>query len=94
MWARCPRNTGGATDNKGRLRLARIAGESVFEEKVLPGARLTNDLVGLIAAQAQGLVEEMEAEWRADPLSEELGEGFRLLTRYLDRLKKHRGKSK
>jgi hypothetical protein len=81
------------TGNKGRLRLVRIAGESVLKEKILPRERLNRELVGVIASQLKGLVEEMEAAWEVDPASDELREGFHLLDKYLECLKKYRKSS-
>ena len=81
------------TGNKSRLRLVRIAGDSVLKEKILPKERLNRELVGVIAGQLKGIVEEMEAEWEVDPASDELREGFHLLDQYLDCLKRYRKSS-
>ncbi len=75
------------TGTRNRLRLARIAGDSVLNEKLLPKERLTGDLVGVIAVQMRSIVGEMESEWESNPASDELREGFGLLRRYLDCLK-------
>ncbi|MGD0487044.1 MAG: hypothetical protein ABSB94_07610 [Syntrophorhabdales bacterium] len=81
------------TDSKNRLRLARIAGDSVLNERILPKERLTSELVGVIAGQMRSIVGEMEAEWESNPASDELRGGFDLLRRYLDCLKKYRKES-
>jgi len=81
------------TGSKNRLRLARIAGDSVLKEKILPKERLTSELVDVVAGQMKSIVGEMEAEWESNPGSDELGEGFRLLYRYLDCLKKYQKES-
>jgi len=73
--------------SKNRLRLARIAGDSVLNEKILPKERLDSELVGVIAGQMTSSLGEMAAEWESNPASEELREGFGLLRRYLDWLK-------
>jgi len=78
------------TGARSGLRLARIAGESVLEEKLLPQGRLDAGLVGVVAGQMKSLVGEMEAERESNPGSDELREGFRLLRRYLDCLKTFR----
>ena len=73
--------------------MARIAGDSVLKEKILPKERLNRELVGVMAGQMKSIVGEMEAEWESNPGSDELREGFRLLHRYLDCLKKYRKES-
>ncbi len=78
------------TDSKNRLRLARIAGDSVLNEKLLPKERLDSRLLGVIVGQMTNIVEEMAAEWESNPASDELREGFALLRRYLDCLKTYR----
>jgi hypothetical protein len=75
------------TGSKNRLRLARIAGDSVLNEKLLPKEKLTGELVGVIAGHMTSIVGEMEAEWESNPASDELRGGFDLLRRYLDCLK-------
>jgi len=82
------------TDNKSRLRLVRIAGDSVLREKILPREKLNKDLVDLIALQLKGIIEEMEVEWENDPDSDELREGFHLLTDYVRCLGRYGGSSK
>jgi hypothetical protein len=77
------------TGSKNRLRLARIAGDSVLNEKILPRETLDSELVAVIAGQMTSIVGEMAAEWESSPASDELREGFHLLRRYLDCLKKY-----
>ncbi|OPY60842.1 MAG: hypothetical protein A4E57_04348 [Syntrophorhabdaceae bacterium PtaU1.Bin034] len=76
--------------NKSRLRLARMVGDSILKEKILPMERLNRDAVAIIASQAKNILDEMEAEWEANSGSDELREGFHLLSRYLECLKKYR----
>jgi hypothetical protein len=73
-----------STDKRSGLRLARMAGDSVLREKVLSARSLDRGLVGTIAVQLRSIIAEMEAEWRSDPASGELGEAFRLLGNYAD----------
>jgi hypothetical protein len=81
------------TGSKNRLRLAKIAGDSVLNEKILPKERLNSELVGVISGQMASIVGEMEGEWESNPASDELRGGFDLLRRYLDCLKKYRKES-
>jgi hypothetical protein len=72
-----------ARDNKSRLRLVRIAGDSVLQEKILQREKLSKDLIDVITLQLTNIVEEMEVEWENNPGSEELREGFHLLAHYV-----------
>ena len=81
------------TGSRERLRLVRIAADSVLKEKILTLRRITGEHVAVIAGQLKGLVEEMEAEWEIDPASDELRQGFHLLHQYLDCLKRYRKRS-
>jgi hypothetical protein len=74
---------------KSRLRLVRLAGDSVLKEKILPREELNKDLVDIIAEQMTSIIEEMEAEWENNPDSGELREGFSLMTHYLECLVKY-----
>ncbi len=76
--------------SKNRLRLARIAGDSVLNEKILPKETLDSELVGVIAGQMTNIVAEMAAEWESNPASDKMREGLGLLRRYLDCLKTYR----
>ena len=73
-----------STDRKGGLRLARMAGESVLRERILPEERLDEGLVEAIGVQLKNIIEEMEAEWKSNPASDELREAFHLLKNYAD----------
>jgi hypothetical protein len=81
-------------ERKSRLRLVRIAGDSVLREKVLPKKRLNKDTIDVIRLQMKGIIEEMEAEWENDPGSDELREGFHLLSHYVRCLEKYAGNSR
>ncbi len=72
------------TGNTSRLRLVRIAGDSVLKEKILPKPRLNKGLIDIIVSQMKGITEEMETEWLNDPGSAELREAFHLLNNYLE----------
>ncbi len=72
------------TGNTSRLRLVRIAGDSILKEKILPKPRLDKGLIDMIVRQMKGITEEMETEWLNDPGSAELGEAFHLLNNYLE----------
>ncbi len=72
------------TGNISRLRLVRIAGDSILKEKILPKQRLNKGLVNIIVSQMKGITEEMETEWLNDPGSGELREAFHLLGHYLE----------
>jgi hypothetical protein len=79
------------TGSRNRLRLARIVGDSVLGEKILPKERLDSELVGVIAGQMTSIVGEMQVEWESNAASDELKRGgFDLLRRYLDCLKEYR----
>ncbi len=75
------------TGNASRLRLVRIAGDSILKEKILPKPRLNKGLIDTIVNQMKGITEEMEAEWQHNPGSAELGEAFQLLGHYLECLR-------
>jgi hypothetical protein len=67
------------TSNKSRLRLVRIAGDSILKEKIFPKERLDKQSVALIVAQLKSIVEAMQAEWELDPSSPEIEDAFLLL---------------
>jgi|WetSurSiteA1Bulk_404760.scaffolds.fasta_scaffold62682_2 hypothetical protein len=77
------------TSNKNRLRLVRIAGDSVLKEKILPKERLNRESVAMMVAQMKSIIEAMQAEWELDPLSRELEDAFLLLRGYLHYIKTH-----
>jgi hypothetical protein len=78
-----------STDNRNRLRLVRIAGDSVLTEKILPKERLKKESLGLIVAQMKSIIEAMQAEWESDPSSRELEDAFLLLRGYLHCINTH-----
>lgn len=75
------------TSNKNGLRLARIAGDSVLSEKILPKEKLNKESLALIVAQMKNIIEAMQAEWEFDPSSRELEDAFLLLRGYLHCIK-------
>lgn len=67
-----------------RLRLKRMAAESILREKILPKEGLDRETIAVVAEQLKGIVEAMEAEWADSPASGELKDAFRLLFDYID----------
>ncbi len=71
------------TSETSGLRLARMAGESVLTERLLPKDRLDRGSVALVAAQMKRVIEAMRMEWKVNPSSGEITEAFDLVLGYL-----------
>jgi hypothetical protein len=68
--------------NRSRLRILRIAGESLLKEKILTKDRLDQESVALLGARLKDIAEAMKAEWETDPSSEQIGKALDLLGSY------------
>jgi hypothetical protein len=78
------------TGRNNRLRLVKMAAESLLEEVDSSGGALDPAAVEAIVRRLKDMIEEMEAEWELNPTSNELKGGFRILLDYCEHLTKKR----
>jgi hypothetical protein len=73
----------GWDSEKGRLRLANLAGDTVLREEILSKETIDGDTVRLIACHLRHIIKEMKVEWDSDSDSHELRRSLDLIDAYV-----------